>query len=126
MKNYTSKTLFVLSTVIILLGGIAASEAQQGRGADARQGGRLIIWRIPGLGNDLIVGVTIDGRRVADITYGNHFETTLPPGRHVIMVEAFPQPYRYEPYSVTINVKPGELYNFTAKGGTSQLVLKRS
>ena len=124
MKNYPSKTLFVLVTVIILLGGITAS--QQVRGADSRQGGRLIIWRIPGLGNDLIVGVTIDGRRVADITYGNHFETILSPGRHVVMVEAFPRPYQYEPYVITINVKPGELFNFTAKGGTSQLVLKRT
>ena len=118
MKNYMSKTLFVLAIFSILLGGIAASEAQTG--------GRLIIWRIPGLGNDLIVGVTIDGKRVADITYGNHFETILSPGRHVVMVEPFPNPYRYRHYAVTLNVRPGELYNFTAKGGTEQLVLKRS
>jgi len=118
MKNYTPKALFILAMCAILFGGIVASEAQTG--------GRLIIWRIPGLGNDLIVGVTIDGRRVKDITYGNHFETILSPGRHVVMVEPFPNPSRYPPYAVTLNVRPGELYNFTAKGGTEQLVLKRS
>jgi hypothetical protein len=92
----------------------------------AQSGGRLIVWRIPGLGNDLIVRLKIDGRTAADITYGNHFDAILPPGRHVLAVEAFPRPYRYAPYTVTINVRPGELYNFTAKGGTNQLVLKRS
>ena len=126
MKNYTSKALFILAACVILLGGIAASDAQQVRATDSRQGGRLIIWRIPGLGNDLIVGVTIDGRSAADITYGNHFETILSPGRHVVTVKAFPNPYLHEPYTITLNVRPGELYNFTAKGGTNQLVLKRS
>jgi hypothetical protein len=102
------------------------SGAQHVRRSGGTGSGRLVIWRIPGLGNDLIVGVTIDGRRAGNINYGAHFETTLSPGRHVLSVEAFPQPFPRPPYTITINVRPGELYNFTAKGGTTQLILSRS
>ena len=94
--------------------------------AAAAHGGRLIIWRVPGLGNDLVVGVNIDGRHAADLTYGAHLDTILSPGRHVISVQPYPRIYSYGGATVVIDVRPGELYNFTAKGSVSQLHLKRS
>ena len=118
---------FVFLAVCTVLACPVTSHAQHvRRSGGPAEGGRLVIWRIPGLGNDLIVGVLIDGRRVANINYGGHFESILAPGRHVIGVEAFPQPYPREPWTTTIDVRPGQIYNFTAKGGTDQLILKRS
>src|SRR4051812_14168579 len=117
------KKVLLIVIATLFLGSIATSHAES-RPVAAGGGGRLVIWRSPSLGNDLVVGLLIDGRRAASITYGGHFETILAPGRHVIGVQAFPQPFPREPYNVVINVRPGELYNFTARGGTLQLELR--
>ena len=121
MKPFKSFMVVVAAVATVFLTATATSNA--GRAA-AQGGGRLVVWRSPGLGNDLIVGLTIDGRRAMDITYGAHYDAMIPAGRHVIGVKAFPQPHPQPSFTVEINVKPGQLYNFTAKGGTSQLVLK--
>jgi hypothetical protein len=117
---------FLLTIGAILLSSVVTSDGQRVRTRGSENGGRLIIWRIPGLGNDLIVDVQIDGRSAGTINYGQHFETTLSPGRHTVSVRAFPQPWPREPFTITLDVKPGALYNFTAKGGTLQLILVRS
>ena len=104
---------------LLVLGSLGTSRA-------SHVGGRLLIWRVPGLGNDLVVGVDIDGRHIADLTYGAHLDIILPPGRHLVSVQPYPRVYSYAGATVVINVRPGELYNFTAKGGVQQLILKRS
>ena len=114
----------VAAVATVFLTATATSNAGRAAAPASQGGGRLVVWRSPGLGNDLIVGLTIDGRRAMDITYGAHYDAMIPTGRHVIGVKAFPQPHPQPPFTVEINVKPGQLYNFTAKGGTSQLVLK--
>jgi hypothetical protein len=124
MKKYPFRTIsFLLLAGALLLSSVAPCDAQRGR---SQEGGRLVIWRIPGLGNDLIVDVRIDGKPAGAINYGQHFETILFPGGHVVSVRALPQPYPRPPFAITIDVKPGHLYNFTAKGGTDQLILVRS
>ena len=92
--------------------------------ATAQADGRLVVWRSPGLGRNVVVGLTIDGRQAADLTYGRHYDQPISPGRHVIAVQAFPRAYPMPPFRVEINVRSGELYNFTAKGGVQQLILK--
>jgi hypothetical protein len=124
MKKYPFRTVsFLLLAGALLLSNVAPCDAQRVRG---QEGSRLVIWRIPGLGNDLIVDVRIDGRPAGAVNYGQHFETILSPGRHVVSVRALPQPYPRPPFAITIDVKPGQLYNFTAKGGTDQLILVKS
>ena len=103
---------------------MATAEAGRAQSVQPQGGGRLVIWRSPGLGRNIIVGLMIDGRHVADLTYGRHYDEPISPGRHVIAAQAFPRVYGQNPYTVEINVRSGELYNFTAKGGVLQLVLK--
>src|SRR4051794_12832819 len=126
MKNLTFKKAVILSCTALALVAANLSYAGRARAADVAGSGHLIVWRSPGLGNDLIVRVLIDGRTAADITFGGHFETNIPAGRHLIGVRAFPQPFPRSPWNTEIHVRPGELFNFTAKGSTTQLMLKRT
>ena len=123
MKKH--KALIVLVTAgAVLLTSILTAEAGRVRTVQSGAGGRLVVWRSPGLGRNVVVGVLVDGRHVADLTYGRHYDEPISPGRHVIGAQAFPRAYPLPPYTVAINVRSGELYNFTAKGGVQQLVLK--
>jgi hypothetical protein len=125
-KRAFAAILWFALTLLVTFGFGNAADARPPGRREYGVGGRLVIWRVPGLGNDLVVAVSIDGQRVADLTYGRHLDTTVAPGQHVITVEAYPRPFDHRTYSTAINVRPGELYNFTAKGGTENLHLTRS
>jgi hypothetical protein len=129
MKKHSVHTiLFLLLAAFACLGLPLEAQGQHVRRSTlaAAGGGRLVIWRVATLGNDLIVEVKIDGRHVTDLTYGKHLDTALSPGRHTVTVKAFPRVHLASIDSVVIDVRPGELYNFTAKGSVTQLYLKRS
>jgi hypothetical protein len=127
-KHFVPTVLFLLVAVSVFVVSPTTSDAQRAHRSVATGGddGRLIIWRIATLGNDLVVGVSIDGRHVADLTYGKHFDAPISPGRHTVTILAYPRIISASGDSAVINVRPGELYNFTAKGSVTQLVLKRS
>src|SRR4029077_4574274 len=118
MMRHIPRTILFLLVAAFVLGPAGASQAQHG--------GRLVIWRVATLGYDLFLSVSIDGRHAADLPYGHHFDTVLPPGRHVIFVEPYPKVFPDPGVSVVINVRPGDLFNFTTKGSVRQLYLSRS
>ena len=110
-----------------------SADTQSGRAAGAGSasvrpvngGAHLIIHRIANLGNRLIVNLRIDGASVASIAYGHTYEGILSPGRHVISVLATPNPRWKTPWQMTLNVRNGQAYNFTAMGdGSGNLILK--
>jgi hypothetical protein len=101
----------------------AGSTSVQSAGDDAR----LIIRRIPNLGNALIIDMYVDGVAVLPITYGQTYEGSLSPGRHVLSVLATPHPKWPEPTETVLNVRKGQIYSFTAMGdGSGRLILKGS
>jgi hypothetical protein len=118
MRKSILQTFLFLVLAAVTLSAVPAARAQSG--------GRLVIWRVPGLGDDLFVGVTVDGRHAADLPYGHHVDTVLPPGRHIIKVQPYPKIFAGAAAAVVVNVRPGELYNFTVKGSARQLFLSRS
>src|SRR4051812_11688699 len=87
--------------------------------------GRLVIWRIPNLGKNVIVDLYIDGVATSPIAYGQTYEAALTPGRHVLSVVASPHatwPTRSE---TILDVQNGQTYSFTAVGnGSGELILK--
>ena len=140
IKKYTYRSgkAFILIATCLFLNGYGAHQAisadtQSGRAAVARPvsmrpvngGGRLIIHRIADLGNNLIVALWIDGVPEASIAYGHTYEGFLPPGRHVLSVLATPNARWKAPWQMTLDVRAGRTYNFTAVGNDSgQLILK--
>jgi hypothetical protein len=136
---YRSRNALVLITTCLLFSRSTAShamnsDAQSGRAALAHSSSvqpvngeaRLIIHRIPNLGNRVAVNLRIDGAPVASIiAYGHTYETLLPPGRHVLSVSATPNPRWKTPWQMTLDVQNGQTYNFTAMDdGSEHLILR--
>src|SRR5437868_6221308 len=87
---------------------------------------RIIVRRIPTLGNNVIVDLYIDGVAVAAVGYGHTYEGSLPLGRHVLSVKASPSPkWPGQSWQTTLDVRTGETYTFTAlDDGSGDLILK--
>jgi hypothetical protein len=140
MKKY--KFRGALRVCIVLVAFLIGCETNQGMTADspaprssatktfaagAQGGGRLIIWRVPNLGNRLFVNLLIDGKGFTTIGFGHNYETILPPGRHVLTVSATPRiSYLHDTWVMTLDVQRGQTYSFTALMEEDRLVLKRS
>jgi hypothetical protein len=137
--NYHRRNAFILMIACVLfLSGYATdqamgSDAQSRRGPVARSadvqpvgdGARLIIRRIPNLGNRVVVNLFVDGVAVAAIGYGHTYEGFLRPGRHVLAVVATPNPKWPTPMPIPLDVRNGQTYSFTAMGDHSgHLILK--
>jgi hypothetical protein len=114
---------FVRLGVLVLLGAMFGGEIQ----ASSRPGGaRLIIQRAPNFGTNLFVRLSIDGKKVADIPWNQHYGGTIPAGRHVLSVLALPNTQSRRPTSMRVTVQSGRAYVFTATWQQDRLVLKPS
>ena len=126
--SYSSRVAFVPVSVCLFFSAYAvcpaASEdqpvnrivvarsdsAQPPRGAAAR----LIIRRIPNLGNWVFVSLWIDGVPAASIGYGHTYVGYVAPGRHVLSVLPTPRPRWPTPWQMILDARSGQTYDFTA------------
>ena len=91
----------------------------------ASEPARLIVRRLPTLGANVIVDLYVDGAPFASVTYGRTLDATLPPGRHVLAVQATPGPIFITRTKTTVDAQGGETYTFTAEdNGSGNLVLR--
>jgi hypothetical protein len=133
MKNYSYRGALMGTMMTCLF--LSEYAAGQSRAPDAqldrvagrtsafvrpvRDPARLIIRRIPTLGNNVIVDLYLDGAPFAAIGYGHTYDGILPPGHHVLSVLATPSPKWPTPSRIILNVRSGETYSFTAMGDSS-------
>jgi len=82
--------------------------------AGEKSGGHVIVNRVANFGTDLSLSVSVDGSEVANLVEGRNYDGYLPPGKHVISAVVSPNREDSHPGNVTINVKVGETYSFTA------------
>ena len=136
--NYTRNLLTLTTTCVLLLSINSTSQATSSdtksrrvavagaaSAASASDEGRLIVMRIPNLGNNIIVDLYVDGVAVRPIEYGQTYKALLSPGRHVLSVLASPNAKWKTPSDVILDVRKGETYSFTAMGdGSGNLILK--
>jgi hypothetical protein len=134
MKTYSklSRSALILMVTCLFFSGYAVSQASSGlqsrraavKGSafvqSANGAARLIIERIANLGNFVYVDLYIDGAPAAAIGYGSSYEGLLPPGRHLLSVLATPDPRWPTPWEITVDVRSGQTYRFTAEGGYSR------
>src|ERR1700754_4094687 len=106
INNHISRNALILTTTCLLL--LNAHGTSQAKGSNAasprvtvtrsasvesaRDDARLIVTRIPNLGNHVIVDMYVDGVAVRPILYGQTYEALLSPGRHVLSVSTTPNP----------------------------------
>jgi hypothetical protein len=137
MKTYSYSSrnaLILMTTCILFFSEYAASQAMsseaQSRRAVTRSAqpvrgaARLIVRRLPDLGNFVHVNLYVDGVAVATIAYGGTYEGLLPPGRHVLSVLPTPNPKWPTPWEMTLDVRSGQTYSFTADRDSGYLILR--
>jgi hypothetical protein len=84
--------------------------------------GRLIVSRAPNFGWNISVHLQIDGRGVANIAQGTHYDGLVPTGHHVLTALA----RGTQPTAVDLDVQSGRIYAFSAVWSSALVVLQPS
>ena len=90
----------------------------------AKPGGRLIVIRVANFGWNLAANLKIDGQAVANIVQGRRYDRRIPAGRHLLIVSVVPNIQLSQPTSITVNVRPGGTYIFTALWDSDHVYLQ--
>jgi hypothetical protein len=98
--------------------------AVSGANAAARPDGRLIVIRVANFGWNVAAGLKIDGRTVMNIVQGRRYDHRIPAGRHVLTISAVPNNDLRAPSAITVNVRPGGTYIFTAVWDSDRVFLQ--
>src|SRR6266404_3086831 len=115
--SFASNVLLIL----VFVCAISISTVAQG----SPRLGRLMVERAPNFGWNLAFHLEVDGRSVATIVQGRHYDGWVPAGRHVLTVYKVPYQGYAEPASTTVNVQPGWTYVFTAMWVSILVYLRR-
>src|ERR1700745_646344 len=107
MRNLTTCIIRFLLSVILFSAVSVPTDA-------AKSGGRLIVIRVANFGSNIAANLKIDGQTVANIVQGRRYDHCISAGRHVLTVSAVPNVELRQPTSITVNVRRGGTYIFTA------------
>src|SRR5437667_12011678 len=116
MRTLTSYSRFLL--ILIFFSAVSVANAA------AKPGGRLIVIRVANFGWNLAANLKIDGQTVANIVQGRRYDHRIPSERHVLTISAVPNIQLSQPTSITVNVRPGGTYIFTALWDSDQVYLR--
>jgi hypothetical protein len=114
LTSYVSRCVLIL----ILFSAVSVTNAA------AKSGGRLIVIRVANFGWNLAANLKIDGQTVANIVQGRRYDHRISAGRHVLTVSAVPNIELRQPTSITVNVRPGRTYIFTALWDSDHVYLR--
>jgi hypothetical protein len=116
-----TSTSYISRFLLILIFFSAVSVTNN---AAAKAGGRLIVIRVANFGWNLAANLKIDGRTVANIVQGRRYDHRISAGRHVLTVSAVPNTDMRQPTSITVNVRSGRTYIFTALWDSDHVYLR--
>jgi hypothetical protein len=115
-----TSTTYISRLLVILIFFSAVSLVN----AAAHAGGRLIVIRVANFGWNIAANLKIDGQTVANIVQGRRYDHRIPAGRHVLTVSAVPNNDMLRPTSISVNVRPGGTYIFTALWDSDHVYLR--
>jgi hypothetical protein len=104
--------------ILIFFCAVSATDAA------SKPGGRLIVIRVANFGWNLAANLKIDGQTVANIVQGRRYDHRISAGRHVLTVSVVPNLQLTQPTSITLNVRPGVTYIFTALWDSQHVYLQ--
>jgi hypothetical protein len=117
MRTLTS---YLNRFVVILIFFSAISFAN----AAPHPSGRLIVIRVANFGWNLAANLKIDRRTVGNIVQGRRYDHPIPAGPHVLTVSVVPNLQSSQPTSISLNVRPGATYIFTALWDSDHVFLR--
>jgi hypothetical protein len=115
-----TSTSYISRFLLILIFFSAVSLAD----ATANPGGRLIVIRVANFGWNLAANLKIDRQTVGNIVQGRRYDHRIPAGRHILTVSVVPNIQASQPTSITVNVRPGGTYIFTALWDSDHVYLR--
>ncbi|HXI74712.1 MAG TPA: hypothetical protein VNG94_03950 [Pyrinomonadaceae bacterium] len=104
--------------ILVVFSGVSVANAA------AKPGGRLIVIRAANFGWNVVVNLKVDGQTVANIVQGRRYDHPIPAGRHLLTITAVPNIVLSYPTSITVNVRPGGTYIFTALWDSDRVYLR--
>jgi hypothetical protein len=117
--NFISRLFLILAFVsAIFVSGQAQTQARERINT-----ARLIVHRAANFGTYYFLRVEIDGRTLANVARGQHYEGFVPAGAHVLTISSYPNLYDRWPASLRLIMKPGGTYVLTAGWVADRLVL---
>jgi hypothetical protein len=123
----SSHSLHSLSVNLLLAVIACAIFAGNTQARAASRGARLIVQRAPNFGNDRVVQLWIDRRKVAEIPRDQHYEGFVSGGHHTLGVLSLPNTESRQPTGMGLTLRSGRTYIFTAQWDSVRgTVLKRS
>jgi hypothetical protein len=82
------------------------------------------VIRVANFGWNLAANLKIDGRTVANIVQGRRYDHRISAGRHVLTIAVVPNLQLSQPTSITVNVRPGGTYIYTALWDSQNVYLQ--
>ena len=107
MKKHGSIVqILSLACACAISGGCATN--QRGAAAAPPNSGHLVVDRVPNLGTDLSLVLSVDGKDVGSFTEGRNYDGYLPAGQHVLIARVDPNRTGARPARKTLTVKAGQ------------------
>src|ERR1700751_3181099 len=113
--NYITRSVILLLVVSLFFSAFVTGQATGAEprpphaAAPSQAPARLVIRRIPNLGVNVIVQLSIDGKPAASLGYARTYEGNLTPGKHVLAVMATRARSRI-PWEMSLNAQSGQTY----------------
>jgi hypothetical protein len=82
------------------------------------------VIRVANFGWNVAANLKIDGQTVANIVQGRRYDRRIAAGRHVLTISAVPNIVLGQATSITVNVRPGGTYIFTALWDSDHVYLR--
>jgi hypothetical protein len=127
MKRYSSIIYIVsLACAGLIFTGCATNQPGAATAPIPPNSGHLLIYRVPNFGSGLSLTVSVDGHDVGSFTEGRNYSGYLPAGQHVITGRVDPYQAGKGPARMTITVKAGQTYSYTAAWSGGNLAFVRN
>ncbi len=126
MKNHKTIIQFLGLVCACLISAGCATNQPGAATAPPPNSGHLLVYRVANFGSDLGLVLSVDGKDVGSFTEGRNYDGYLSAGQHRLTARPDPNRTDARPGRITLTVKAGQTYSYTAAWSGSNLVLVKN
>ncbi len=126
MKNHKTIIQFLGLVCACLISVGCATNQPSAATAPPPNSGHLLVYRVANFGSDLGLVLSVDGKNVGSFTEGRNYDGYLSAGQHRLTARPDPNRTDARPGRITLTVKAGQTYSYTAAWSGSNLVLVKN
>ena len=126
MKNHKTIIQFLGLVCACLISAGCATNQPGAATAPPPNSGHLLVYRVANFGSDLGLVLSVDGKDVGSFTEGRNYDGYLSAGQHRLTARPDPNRTDARPGRITLTVKAGQTYSYTAAWSGQKLVLVRN